>query len=156
MNNSQWIKKAFYGETQANNNSMSKDNYQNVYSYGIHYPLLFRVGDKVILNDIGYSNTTSKHINTAREVDSDAISVKLYPEREGYGSGYTHIGSMLVWGEGEKAPETVLNEIIGGMQHHLSDLYDKMELKKRKDTQIYAGLEREFDNIVNSIAKLEA
>jgi len=158
MNNGTFIEKAFYGKTKKehNNYSLKRDGHQNVYSYGIHYPLLFRVGDLTLLNDIGYSNSTSKHINLARGVDSDAISVKLYPEREGYGSGYTHIGRMLWYGEGESSPETVLDEIIGGMQHHLSDLYDKMDAKKRKNTQVYADLERQFDNIASAIAEMEA
>lgn len=156
MNNLTWIDKAFNGKTRANNKSIVKDDNNNIYSYGWHYPLLFRVGDKVLLNDIGYSNTTAKHINHASTVEPDAIRVKLYPEREGYGSSYTHIGRMLWYGEGESSPETVLDEIIGGMQHHLSDLYDKMELKKRKDTQVYKSLEYQFDNIASAIAEMEA
>lgn len=158
MNNATFIEKAFWGKTRKehNNWSLKRDKHQNVYSYGIHYPLLFRVGDKVLLNDSGYSNSTSKHIGLAWGVYSDAISVKLYPEREGYGSGYTHIGRMLWYGDGETSPELVLGEIIGGLQHHLSDLYDKMEAKKRKDTKVYAELEYQFDNIASSIAELEA
>lgn len=153
MNNKTWIEKAFYGQTRAQNNSLMQDGHQNVYSYGIHYPLLFRVGDKVLLNDIGYSNTTSKHIGHARDVEPDAIRVKLYPEREGYGSGYTHIGRML-WYNDDAGD--VLDEIIGGMQHHLSDLVDKMEAKKRKDTQVYASIEHEFNQIAMAIVELEA
>lgn len=155
MNNGTFIKKAFYGQTRKthNNYSLKVDSHQNVYSYGIHYPLLFRVGDKVLLNDIGYSNSTAKHINLARGVDSDAISVKLYPEREGYGSGYTHIGRMLWYGDN---PDNITDEIVGGLQHHLSDLYDQMDTKKRKDTQVYAHLVWQFDKIASAIAELEA
>lgn len=36
-----------------------------VYSYGEHYPLLFRIGNKVFVNTSGYSNTTAKHIGWA-------------------------------------------------------------------------------------------
>lgn len=36
-----------------------------IYSYGVHYPLLFKVGNVWILNDRGYSNTTGKHISWA-------------------------------------------------------------------------------------------
>ena len=155
MNNKTFIDKAFWGNTRKehNNWSLKVDSHQNVYSYGIHYPLLFRVGDKVLLNDIGYSNSTSKHINLASEVEPDAIRVKLYPEREGYGSGYTHIGRMLWYNEDASA---ISDEIIGGLQHHLSDLVDKLEAKKRKDTQVYASLEWEFNRIAQAIAELEA
>lgn len=37
-----------------------------IYSYGYHYPLLFKIGGKWILNDTGYSSTTAKHISWAR------------------------------------------------------------------------------------------
>lgn len=153
MNNETFISKAFYGKTRAHNNSLLKDGHDNVYSYGVHYPLLFRVGDKVLLNDIGYSNSTSKHIRLASNVEPDAIRVKLYPEREGYGSGYTHIGRMLWYGDDASV---VSDEIVGGMQHHLSDLVDQMEAKKRKDTQVYKHLEYQFDNIASAIAEMEA
>lgn len=157
MNNGKWIEKAFYGKTRARNNSLIKDDNNNVYSYGIHYPLLFRVGDKVLLNDIGYSNSTSKHIDYAAQVDSNAIRVKLYPEREGYGSGYTHIGRLLWYSDEERlSDEQIMDEVVGGMQHHLSDLVDKMEAKKRKDTQVYRYLEHQFDNIASAIAEMEA
>lgn len=36
-----------------------------IYSYGTHYPLLFKVGSKVFRNIRGYSATTGKHISYA-------------------------------------------------------------------------------------------
>lgn len=38
-----------------------------VYSYGEHYPLMVKFGDTWIVNDRGYSVTTSKHISLARQ-----------------------------------------------------------------------------------------
>jgi len=41
--------------------------YSNIYSYGYHYLLgKFLDDDLLIINNIGYSNTTSKHINLLR------------------------------------------------------------------------------------------
>lgn len=153
MNNRDWIEKTFYGQTKSGNKSLYSDMYQNVYSYGIHYPLLFRVGSKVLINDIGYSNTTSKHINHAKNVEPDAIRVKLYPERQGYTSGYSHIGTLLAWNASE---DQLVEAISGNMQHHLSDLFDQMDAKKRKDTQVYRHLEYQFDNIAQAIGEIEA
>jgi len=39
---------------------------KHIYSYGSHYPLLINTKRKWILNDYGYSSTTSKHISWAR------------------------------------------------------------------------------------------
>lgn len=38
---------------------------ETIYSYGTHYPLLFKINNKWILNDRGYSATTGKHISWA-------------------------------------------------------------------------------------------
>jgi hypothetical protein len=38
---------------------------ETVYSYGTHYPLLFKVAGVWVVNDRGYSNTTGKHISWA-------------------------------------------------------------------------------------------
>lgn len=36
------------------------------YSYGYHYPLLIKIGERFLLNAQGYSNTTARHISYAR------------------------------------------------------------------------------------------
>lgn len=46
-----------------------------VYSYGRHYPLLVNIAGKWILNDRGYSNTTAKHINYARDYADYAMAM---------------------------------------------------------------------------------
>lgn len=40
---------------------------ERLFSYGSHYPLLFKVGTYWVCNDRGYSNTTAKHISHARQ-----------------------------------------------------------------------------------------
>lgn len=51
----------------------------NFYSYGYHYPLLFKVDGQWYRNTTGYSNSTAKHINWAD--GHGAIDVDLiHPE----------------------------------------------------------------------------
>ena len=51
-----------------------------LYSYGEHYPLLFKVGQYIFRNVRGYSSTTGKHIShCSRDFD-----VVLDPSRSGY------------------------------------------------------------------------
>jgi len=40
---------------------------ETLYSYGPHYPLLFKVAGQWVCNDRGHSVTTSKHIGQARQ-----------------------------------------------------------------------------------------
>jgi hypothetical protein len=46
------------------------------YSYGYHYPLLFKVDDVWFVNDRGYSQTTSRHISWARGLASHSVELK--------------------------------------------------------------------------------
>lgn len=51
-------------------NSLFFEN-DTLYSYGRHYPLaLFVKPDTVLINDVGYSVTTSKHIRIAKDATS--------------------------------------------------------------------------------------
>jgi hypothetical protein len=47
-----------------------------IYSYGYHYPLLFKVNGKVFRNIQGYSVTTSKHIGLAGIYKDFDIKIK--------------------------------------------------------------------------------
>lgn len=77
MTTKDFIKQAFYGNTKMQKcSSVFRDGDNNIYSYGYHYPLLFRVNGKVILNDRGYSSTTGRHIMWANQaVNYTAIKV---------------------------------------------------------------------------------
>jgi len=67
MTTREFIAKAVKGEVK-DGKSVSSVFYTHncIYSYGYHYPLLIKVGTKWVLNDKGYSATTSKHIAWAR------------------------------------------------------------------------------------------
>lgn len=45
--------------------SVYQDTEGNFYSFGYHYPLLFKVKNHWFVNTTGYSNSTAKHINWA-------------------------------------------------------------------------------------------
>lgn len=58
--------------------SIMKDGDGNIYSYGRHYPLLFKLEGLTFVNTRGYSATTGRHIAWAKQAaDYQAISVKL-------------------------------------------------------------------------------
>lgn len=47
-----------------------------VYSYGTHYPLLFKVGSVWVCNDSGYSSSTGRHISYARGVADYCVQLR--------------------------------------------------------------------------------
>lgn len=47
-----------------------------LYSYGSHYPLLFRVGPLLFVNESGYSATTNMHISAARSYADHAVKLE--------------------------------------------------------------------------------
>lgn len=106
-----------------------------IYSYGYHYPLLFKVttpGGKVlmVLNRSGYSNTTSKHINWC--YGSYDVSCEF---KNDYPRNYE--GVIL----------SLLNE-------H-DRITAEMNSKKRKDTAVYKRLEWDLNRVNEALTKLE-
>lgn len=51
---------------------------ERLYSYGPHYPLLFKVGTYWVCNDRGYSNTTARHISYARQNADFCVELPRY------------------------------------------------------------------------------
>ena len=79
MTTQEFISRQF-GNANGENKSLSsvtKDGNGNIYSYGRHYPLLFEIDGVNFVNATGYSNTTAKHINWARQAEPGAVSVWL-------------------------------------------------------------------------------
>lgn len=105
----------------------------NVYSYGYHYPLLFKVEGLDILNVNGYSNTTAKHINWARQAVSNPIEVEL---------------------RGARLPLT-LKDIQVKLGSQLVELKDQMDSKKRKDTQVYKQLEWRYARVAENYNRVQ-
>lgn len=140
MNNEKFIEKS-YNKMKANDNKSGKHGnlfYQGdtVYSYGYHYPLLFPIytpqGVKYFVNDTGYSNTTAKHINHASGYSNHAVEL-----REAKLINNDRIGNY----------KTVYQALL----KEGSELQETMQSKKRKDTQVYSNLERQYNRIEATI-----
>ena len=114
--------------------SVLKDWNGNIFSYGYHYPLLIKVGDKVLRNVRGYSNTTARHIQWSRDID--AIDIRF--ERD------FRVGNDA-WN---------LKSAKSGKLKYIDGLKAQMESKKRKDTQVYRQLEREYNEAVSNYERL--
>jgi len=132
MTNREFIEKAFYGNTSRfSHNSLCSDGNGNIYSYGAHYPLLFRCDDftdLVFINTTGYSNTTSKHINHAwAAVDYKAIAIKMNGAR--ISNGFTLVDAQRL------------------LEAEAQELRNTMATKKRKDTAVYHDLEGRLQTV---------
>lgn len=57
--------------------SVMQNSEGDFYSYGYHYPLLFKALGKWWLNTSGYSHTTASHIHWARENGKPDYEIKL-------------------------------------------------------------------------------
>ena len=116
-----------------------------VYSYGYHYPLAFRVKGLDFINTQGYSNTTAKHISWAwRAVGYHANSVKLWRE------------DARVIAASYSTEDEKLAAIKTALQREIDSLREQMESKKRKDTQVYHWIEQQHDKAVATLNTVEA
>lgn len=119
--------------------SVLTDEDGNVYSYGYHYPLLFNIDGLDFVNTAGYSNTTAKHINWAKQATNyTAIHVEL-PSRGSWAGKITYtLGDMLA--------------ILNGQ---CDELIKIMNNKTRRNTQVYAGLERDLAKVQDNITTVK-
>lgn len=125
--------------------SVRTDGHGIVYSYGAHYPLAFRVAGLDFINTVGYSNTTQRHILWAKQaLDYNYIGVDLWREDA------QRIASTA-YDENEK-----LDAILSALKRMQTRLQTKMQEKKRKDTQVYANLQAQYDKVTNNIKKVVA
>lgn len=141
--------------------SVFADRSGNLYSYGYHYPLLFKVGNKLFRNVTGYSNSTAKHINWAG--DNNAIDVCLsgcnqYSWRNSenadkvpnllYLRGYGDINGDL--------DQKLMQAIIADLKAEIADILERMNSKKRHDTQVYKMLENEMQHAIKQLERARA
>lgn len=138
MNTETFIEKAFFGNTSRTSvASVFTDGNQNIYSYGYHYPLLFRPSDNdnlYVLNVTGYSNTTSQHISKARNaMGGDVIEVKL---------------------NGARLPLTT-EQVYIKLGAEVVKLKALMDTKKRKDTGVYRQLEWQLERVLGYYNKVK-
>ena len=102
---------------------------KHLYSYGSHYPLLIKYRDKWLVNDRGYSVTTSKHIGMANRHADYAVNLQI--NRQFLGEDRTSYSHML---------ENTKNEI---------------EYLKGKLTELSKRAWKQRENIEANIAKYQ-
>jgi hypothetical protein len=121
-----------YGTTSTRErhcSSVYTDHDGNVYSYGAHYPLLFKVAGHWFVNTRGYSNTTAKHINWAWSAcDYNATAVELNRE------------DARVISSSWASDTDKLNVLLRATAEMVARAIEERDSKKRKDTQVYAYL----------------
>lgn len=117
--------------------SVKTDKHGTVYSYGSHYPLAFHVAGLDFVNDAGYSSSTSKHILWAKQAIgySNHISVKLWREE------------ARVIADEYATEQQKLEAIKTALRRELLDIKQQMQAKKRKNTQVYAHLEYQLEQV---------
>ena len=109
--------------------SVCQDTNGDFYSYGSHYPLLFKVAGHWFVNTTGYSNTTSKHINWAwSAVGYNATAVELSRDDASIISSSYH------------SDDDKLNVLFRATAEMVANATVERDSKKRKDTQVYAYL----------------
>ena len=89
-----------------------------IFSYGEHYPLLFKIKGAWFMNDYGYSNTTARHISWAKPYAQFTVSLP-------YGTSGT--------------PED--NTVINALTHEITEKTTEHNDLKRKNTKRAGALE---------------
>lgn len=116
--------------------SVYKDGNGNMYSYGYHYPLLFKVEGYTFLNVAGYSVTTAKHINWAGQaVHYNTINIKLPRD--------FHL-----------TRDTTLQDMRKILIDELTELTFQMARKARKNTRVYKDLELQQERLERDVKTL--
>lgn len=124
MNHAQHLAKyaSHLNNKDVNDKTVSNIIFQNgaFFSYGSHYPLLWKIGSYNFVNTSGYSQSTARHICRA--------SVHATYQVDLIGNDYSPLG--------------VYQSLVKTVQ----ELKSKMASKKRKDTAIYSSLKNKCDN----------
>ena len=108
------------------------DSNGTMYSYGYHYPLLFKVNGLSFVNVRGYSNTTAKHISYARPLAQ--FEVKFYDN-------------------GNNITPEIVKEALNREKEYLNEQIANI---KRKNTKKEARLQQRVEEINTAIKALEA
>lgn len=144
MTTAEFIEKAFYNETKKRSCSSVFAENGIVYSYGYHYPLLFKVAGHTFINTAGYSVTTARHIHWARQaVNYEATEVEL--SREDSRVIYSSLNS-------DRHKLERLLQATAGMVARATEARDA---KKRKDTWVYQHLTAQLEKAQASHAVVE-
>lgn len=145
--------------------SIFKDGKGNIYSYGSHYPLLFSVGGLNFRNNVGYSNTTGRHISWSRDVDAIDVWVtgcNVYTWRNPESKRklpyllYNYVNDYKITTSNNilrpVTEKDLMRAIMADLQAELADITKRIDSKTRTDTKIYAHLVYERNDCLNRIS----
>jgi hypothetical protein len=113
--------------------SVFADTDGNIYSYGYHYPLLFKVDGLTFRNTSGYSTTTAKHISYCSRFDAIDVELDVH----------------------DRLRSLTLADIEERLEMMRDKLYGEMVIKKRKDTWVYHDLERRHERTKHGLAAIK-
>lgn len=135
--------------------SIYKDGRGVIYSYYLHYPLVFNLGELTFVNATGYSNTTAKHINWARQAaGSTRIDVWLSGCNQyswNNPENYNKVPYMLA-NRDRFTDDQILRAVFNDLEAELVDINKRIASKTRTDTKLYAALLEERSDCVDRIA----
>jgi hypothetical protein len=144
MTTAEFIEKAFYNETKKRSCSSVFIESGIVYSYGYHYPLLFKVADHTFINTAGYSATTARHIYWARQaVNHEATEVEL-----------SRLDSRII-NSGIYSDRDRLERLLQATAGMVARATEARDAKKRKDTWVYQRLTAKLEKAQASHAVVE-
>jgi len=158
MTTREWINKNFGKEGESKYfSSVAKDRKGNIYSYGSHYPLLFKVGGKVFRNTGGYSNSTAKHINWTYDVEAINVELRGCNQYTWNNSENSDKVPALLRDNGYYNADNdkqILKAIKADLKASQKQLKEQMQAKKRKDTQVYGWLKTQLNRVESSLAQI--
>lgn len=102
----------------------------NVYSYGYHYPLLFKVAGTTFINTRGYSSSTAKHIAWAQSAVGYGNYVKVELNRD----------DARVISASYTSDQDKLFVLARATAEMVANATEARDAKKRTDTQVYEHL----------------
>lgn len=113
-----------------------------LFSYGSHYPLLFPViardGSRLwVCNNAGYSSSTGKHISRAGQFADIFAKLPRY-------QGFTHTADRM---NREAVTQALRDELVR--------LKKEMDATKRKDTQKFSSMTREYERVQGYLTRID-
>lgn len=150
MTTADFINRTFgvHSERERACSSVWADQHGNIYSYGRHYPLLFKIGGLTFRNRVGYSNTTAKHINWAGGFGATDVWLQgcnQYTWRNSENAARVpHLLSIAAYGMTPELEAKLKDAIITDLEAERADIQERMDAKTRHDTQIYRMLTEEY------------
>lgn len=136
----------------------------DIFSYGAHYPLLFRAGGLNFRNTAGYSATTAKHLSWCWDMANVNVELRgcnMYSWRNReYAGSVPQLLDTLRYCDTDreiaKVERAILKSVMADLQATIKQLNDDMASKKRKDTQIYQSMADQLERVQNSYATVKA